>query len=111
MNAPRTAPARGHLAAVVPLVVCDTAEAERAHARAVLGPMSTLLDTLPETPLIPPAADARDALLATMGMDPGELVNWLFLLGDQIAAHIAAGGTVMMADADGTSAPLEMPSP
>jgi hypothetical protein len=99
-----------HIGDVRPLVARRETDPER--VRAILSPAPTsLLELLPETPLIPPAAAAREALLEYTGMDSDEVVNWALQLADIIAAHLDAGGTVTLTDPDGTSVPLTMPTP
>lgn len=95
---------------VRPVVVPgDSPEDERARVRAILEPRSLPVDVLPETPLVPSAAAALDALVES-GMTVHDAVNWVLQLGDDIAAHISAGGTVLLTDPDGTSVHLKMPT-
>lgn len=100
-----------HIGDVRPLVARRETDPERVRAILAPAPTSSLLELLPETPLIPPAAAARAALLENTSMDSDEIVNWALQLADIIAAHLDSGGEVKLVDMDGSSVPLTMPTP
>lgn len=88
-----------------------TATSAAAPVRALRAVAAQPADEIPPGLLDPPAAAARSALLEATGLTERELLNWLYQLGDEIAAHIDGGGTALLTDADGTSRPLTAPTP